>query len=330
MNRSLILAAGLASAFSPVLRAEFVVNYIGIDSQQPIAFGVYTGLPNPNFGRLTFFYAHHFETTIANNHYHGIGSWTYLGPTNAVVVTNSNSGNRIPEVYTGLPPLTLVNAPTNLPAFSGRLVSLRTDEHYSDRRLRPTWDLKQYPTNTGEWFMFNSSAGTRTGSLAGMKPALQLVSKTAGLSIGVPTNPSLLNNPGDQLTLGEGDSWEAWPLFSTAADAAPGTYTATFKLVDLNTADPATTESGLFHLDFKVPEVPTLAIEDSVKITLPLVTDGYVLQSAPTADGPWTTHENLQFTAEETGTGESAQQTFKGFYTIKRTPQMQFFRMQKP
>ena len=330
MNRYLpTLLIALAPTVSFVSRAEFVVNYIGIDSQQPIAFGVYSGLPNPNFGRLTFLYAHSYELTIANNHYHGIGQWTYFGPTNAVVVTNSNSGNRIPEVYTGLPPLTLVSAPTNFPAFAGRLVSLRTDEHYSDRRLRPTWDLKQYPTNTAEYAMFISSAGTRANSLAGIKPALQLVSKTAGLSIGVSTNASLLNNPGDQLTLGEGDSWEAWPLFSTADDAAPGTYSATFKLVDLNAADPATTESGLFHLDFRVPDAPTLAIEDSVKITLPLVTDGYVLQSAPTADGPWT-HVNLQYTAEETGEGEFAQQTFKRFYTIKRTPQMQYFRMQKP
>lgn len=328
LNHSFLLAVAVASA--SVSRAEFVVNYVGIDSRQPLSGGVYDGLPNPNFGRLTFLYAHHFETTIANNHYHGIGSWTYLGPTNALVITNSNSGNRIPEVYTALPPLTLVPAPTNYTAFAGRLISLATEEHYSDRRLRPTWDLRQYPTNTGEWFMFNSSVGTRTNSLAGVKPALQLVSKTAGLGIGVSTNASLLNNPGDRLPLGEGNSWETWPFFSTVADAAPGTYTASFKLVDLNAVNSATNESGLFHLDFKVPNAPTLAIEDSVKISLPLVTAGYVLQYAPAANGPWTSYTNLQHTAEENGTGESAQQTFKRFYTIKRTQQMQFFRMQKP
>lgn len=329
-NRFLFLAAAFAVASPLASRAEFVPNYVGIDSQQTLSFGVYAGLPNPNFGRLTFLYGHHFETTIANNHYHGIGTWTYLGPVNSAVVTNSNSsGNRIPEVFYGLPPLTLVNAPASLPAFSGRLVSLRTEEHYSDRRLRPAWDLKQYPTNTGEYFLFTSSGGARTNSLAGMKPALHLISKTAGLGIGVSTNANLLNNPGDRLTLGEGNSWEAWPLFSTATNAAPGTYSATFKLVDLNATDSSTNESGIFHLDFKVPEAPTLAVEDSVKITLPLVTDGYVLQYAPTANGPWTNYTDFQYTPEETGVGEAAQQTFKRFYTIRRTQQMQFFRMQK-
>ncbi len=309
---------------------NYVPNVIGIDNLPTLSGGVYDGLPNPNYGRLSFLYAHHFDTSFENNHYHGIGIWTYSGPANAAVATNSNSGNRIPETYYQLPPLTLVGAPATLPAFAGRLVSIRTDEHYSDRRLRPTSYFQQFPTNSSEWFSFRGNANRFTNSLAGTKPALELISKTPGLSIGVSTNASLLNNAGDRLVLGEGDSWEAWPLFSTAVDAAPGTYTVAFKLVDLNAANSAATESGVFYLDFRVPEAPTLVIEESVKITLPLVTDGYVLQYAPTASGPWTDYTDLQSTAEESGTGEASQQTFRRYYTVKRTGLMQFFRMHRP
>lgn len=317
--------AALSSA-----RAELLNTYVGIDSRQTLPSGVYAGLPNPNFGRLTFLHAHAYYETLPNNHYHGIGSWTYVGAANAAVVTNSSSGNRIPEVYTGLPPLTLVAAPTSYPAFSGRLTSLRTEEHYSDMRLRPTWDLKQYPTNTAEHYMFISSAGTRTNSLAGKRVALELLARTEGLAIGVSTNASMVAQPGDLLELGDGDAWERTPLFSVDGDAPVGTYTATFKLVDLNAADRAATESGVFHLDFRVGPPPTLAVEDSVKITVPLVTDGYVLQYAPAANGPWIDYSGLQHTVEETGSGEAAQQTFRRYYTIRRTGDMQFFRMVKP
>lgn len=73
-----------------------------------------------------------------------------------------------------------------------------------------------------------------------------------------------------------------------------------------------------------------MAIQDAVKIEAPLVTDGYVLQSAPEPGGPWTSHTNLQYTVEMIGAGESAQQTYKRYYTIPRTATQQFFRMQKP
>lgn len=328
LQNILPLAAALASISAA--RAEMLNTYIGIDSREILPSGVYAGLPNPNFGRLTFLHAHPYFDVLPNNHYHGIGSWTYLGPANAAVATNSNAGNRIPEVYTALPPLTLVSATAAYPAYAGRLMSLKTEESYSDMRLRPTWDLKQYPTNTAEYYMFISSAGTRTNSLAGVRPALHLIAKTEGLSIGVSTNVNMVSQPGDRLELGEGDAWETTPLFSVAGDAPAGTYSATFKLVDLNAANTATNESGIFHLDFRVQPAPTLAIEDSVKIAVPLVTDGYVLQYAAAASGPWTSLTNLQHTVERVGSGEAAQQTNQRYYTIKRTGDMQFFRMAKP
>lgn len=324
------LMATLALAGVSVMRAETLNTYIGIDSRATLVSGVYVGQPNPNFGRLTFLHAHWYESTFANNHYHGIGTYSYSGPAGSPTINNTSSGNRIPEVYTALPPLTLLTATAAHPLYAGRLMSLRSEEHYSDMRLRPTFDLKQYPTNSAEYFMFASSAGTRTNSLAGVAVALELVSKTAGLAIGNPTNVNLLNNPGDRMTLGEGDSWEALPLFSVAGDAAAGTYTASLKLVDLNAVDYTTNQSGVFHLDFRVQPAPTLTIADTVKIEAPLVTDGYVLQWASNANGPWTSYTNLQHTVEMIGSGESAQQTFKRYYTIPKNGAQMFFRMAKP
>lgn len=325
-----VLMAMLAVTGVSATRAEMLSAYIGIDGRQTLGSGIYAGQPNPNFGRLTFLHAHWYESTFANNHYHGIGPYSYSGPAGAPTVNNTSSGNRIPEVYTALPPLTLLTATPVYPLYAGRLMSLRSEEHYSDMRLRPTFDLKQYPTNSGEYYMFISSAGTRTNSLAGVAVALELVAKTAGLAIGNPSKVDVLINPGDRMLLGAGDSWEALPLFSVAGDAAVGTYTASLKLVDLNAADYTTNQSGVFHLDFRVQPPPTLTIAETVKIEAPLVTDGYVLQWATDPSGPWTSYTNLQYTVEVVGSGESAQQTYKRYWTIAKSGPQQFFRMYKP
>jgi hypothetical protein len=330
LSKVTVVAAVWATTLAGTARAEMLTTYIGIDGRETLVSGVYVGQPNPNFGRLTFLHAHWYESTFANNHYHGIGAYSYSGPAGSPTINNTSSGNRIPEVYTALPPLTLLTATPAHPLYAGRLMSLRSTEHYSDMRLRPTFDLKQYPTNSGQYYMFASSAGTRTNSLAGVAVALELVAKTDGLAIGNPTNVNLLVSPGDRMLLGEGDSWEALPLFSVAGDAAEGTYTATLKLVDLNAADYTTNQSGVFHLDFRVQPPPTLTIAETVKIEAPLVTDGYVLQWATDASGPWTSYTNLQYTVEVIGSGESAQQTFKRYWTIPKTGPQQFFRMYKP
>ena len=76
---TLVVAASLAAAFvsTPSARAEISGFYVGIDSRATLASGVYVDLPNPNFNRLTFLYPHVFPSTPANNHYHGIGSYTF-------------------------------------------------------------------------------------------------------------------------------------------------------------------------------------------------------------------------------------------------------------
>ena len=312
---SLLSSFLLAAAGATVLHAELVQTYVGIDSNPKVTFGTYVGKPNPNLGRLTFFHGHAFPENPPNNHYHGIGAYTYTGPFDTATVTNSNAGNRIPEVYTALPPLTLV--PTTNAAYAGHLVSAATAEHYSGLRMRSVQDLARYGFGAGEWYLFNSSGKTRTNTLDGAVIALELIAKTPGLKLGAGNTPSLVANPGDRLTLGDGDTLDFLPVFSVAVTAAPGRYTASFKLVDTSSTAGHVTlpESGIFHLDFQVPAAPVIGIQQTVTLTVPLVTAGHVFESAPKVDGPWTIVANAP-QAEFVGEGESRTATGKAVLTV--------------
>lgn len=293
------LVPALLGSCAPI-HAETAGYYIGVDTRNPLASGVYRNLPNPNFNRLTFLYAHTYEyvpglapagaSTFAINHYHPIGAYSYTGPTNAPVTESTSSNNRIPEVSSSQPPLTLVPATNGL--FAGKLINSRSEEHYSDLRWWATDDLNQpsrYGPGSPEWILFHSSAGTRTNSLSGSVVHLELVSKTAGLHVGTTNALDILNNPGDRHDLGAGDAIRFTPVFWVEGSSAPGTYSATFKLIDVNTEGGRTPfgESGLFTLDFKVAGEPVMTIAPAINLNLPLVTAGYVLEGAPSIEGPW-------------------------------------------
>lgn len=314
------------------LQAETVGYYIGIDSRNPIASGTYRGMENPNFGRLTFLYAHTYEyvpglapagaNTFAVNHYHPIGAYSLSGPTNAVIITPTSTNPRIPEVSSGQPPLTLSTSTNSL--YAGKLIHSRSGEHYSDMRWRATHDLNQptiYGPGSPEWVLFYSSAGTRTNSLAGGLISLELIQKSAGLHIGTAAALDILNNPGDRFSLGEGPAIRFDPIFWVDASAAVGTYSATFKLVDSNTTGGRTPflDSGEFSFDFKVAPPPALNIAPAVNLSLPIVTPGYVLESAPSTEGPWTA------VTLPHGTHSGDQQTV----SLPAAAAMQVFRLRK-
>ncbi len=299
-----ILAVSLGAATIALVapaHAETAGFYIGIDTRNPLASGVYRNLPNPNFNRLTFLYAHTYEyvpglapagaSTFAINHYHPIGAYSYSGPSNAPVTQVTSSNNRIPEIATAQPPLTLIPATNGL--FAGKLVNARTEEHFSDMRWWATDDLNQ-PTRYGpgspEWILFYSSAGTRTNSVSGAVVHLELVSKTTGLHVGATNALDIVTNPGDRYNLGAGEAIRFTPVFWVDGNAAVGTYSATFKLIDVNTDGGRTPfgESGLFTLDFKVAPEPQMTIAPAVNLNLPIVTAGYVLEGAVSTEGPWT------------------------------------------
>lgn len=282
-------------------QAQLVEFYVGIDARPTLTSGVYLGQPNPNAGRLTFFYGHGYpyvpgsqpagQSAFNNNHYHGISSYSLTGPTNNPSVMNTNANSRIPERSTGQPPLTLV--PTTNALYAGKLVSAKTAEHYSNMRLHSVWKLNDpaiYGPGSPEWVMFHSSGNTRTNSLASSDIALELVGKSEGLNIGSATTLNILSNPGDRFSLGDGNQVDFTPIFWVDGNTPTGSHWVALKLVDTNTAGGRTPlpESGIYWIDFKVAGEPSLAIEKTVTLSVPLVTEGYVLESATSVEGPWT------------------------------------------
>jgi hypothetical protein len=263
---SVPLAAGIAVApalaedtgpgyeFDP--GQEFPEFYIGVDGQETLTRGIYAGLPNPNYNRLTFLFAHR-EDDPLTNHFHGIGTYSYSGPFSSPTINPTNTNNRIPETYTGLPPLKLVPGEG---IYQGRLITIPSGEEYSNLRMKPVAALNK-SSEIGEQILFNSSLGRWKGSLADAEIALELVAITEGLNIANPLGVDILKNVGDTYTIGRRDDFSFLPTFWLGAGAKPGKYSATFKLLDVGTTEGSTAfqESGTFNLDFeKVPEPSTV------------------------------------------------------------------------
>lgn len=247
------------------LQAELVEYYVGRDNRttpfnSPAAPNG-DGLPyssNPNFNRLTLLYAHPNEMNPASNHYHGIGAYTYSGPSVAAVLNDTNSNNRLPEVSTGQPPLEL-SAGDGL--YAGKLVSkAQAGVHYSDLRIRSVDSLSGFAAGTPEHYMFHSSADRWSQSLAGANVLLELVSITPGLNVGSISETNIFpGGIGGTYDLGPGAAIDFTPVFWTDGAAALGNYSAEFRLQDSAGTDFG--DSGRFHLDFQVvPEPSTLLL----------------------------------------------------------------------
>lgn len=327
-----VCAALLASNHA---RAELVLFYVGQDNLSTLASGVYRTLPNPNAGRLTFLYAHAYLDTPMNNHYHSIGIYTYTGPSNAPVVIPTNSNFRIPEVSTGQLPLTLVAETNGL--YAGKLTNRKTVENYSDPRIRSVHRILSHVTATStnefgygsaEYVMFNSGARRWTNSLAGAVVAMELVEKSPGLHLGTADRTDALVNPGDRLTLGEGDSLDFTPVVWTEASADPGTYTLQFKLVDVSGSASPLLESGIVTFLYRVQAEPQLTIARTVTLAMPSITDGYVLEEATSPDGPWTPVADVP-TLETIGGGHSPAQTGRKILTHPGDATMKLYRLRK-
>lgn len=324
-TRHVLLAAAVVCGGVLGQAQTLVKLYVGIDGRQTLTSGAYAGLPNPNAGRLTLFYAHAYPYgQFHMNHYHPIGAYSYSGPTNNPTVWDTSSGNAIPEVYTGLPGITLV--PGTNGVWLGRLQSRKTAELYSDLRIRSVHSLSRFGEGSAERFMYLSSGGTRTNLMSGALLALELVSKTPGLNIADPQGTAILEHPGDQYVIGSGDDfdWEFLPVFWVPESAGPGDYQAEFRLVDVNREGGRTPflPSGRFFFKFRVPPAPSLAIAKTVTLTLPLVTDGWELQGAPSVMGPW---EPIPWPLPPDTTYSQSGTTYQA--TLPLTPEQQFFRL---
>lgn len=225
--------------------------YIGVDGLDVLQSGDYSGLENPNYDRLTFLYSH-VEEDPTTNHFHGIGSYSYSGAVDNPTINSTNTNNRIPETYTGLPPITLQPG-TGI--YADKLVSTSTGEEYSNLTIKAVSSLKSNE-DPGAQYLFNSSDGRWSNSLENAMPALELVSITDGLNIADEQGLNILTQVGATYTLGSGDDISFTPTFWTDSSASAGTYSATFRLLDLgNTKGGSFRESGTFNVDFTpVPE----------------------------------------------------------------------------
>ncbi len=221
--------------------------YVAIDGRNPLTHGTYTGLENPNLGNLTLIYAHWNQENPAINHFHPIGSAAYEGPIESPTVVPTNTNNRIPEYFTDQAPLTLQPGTGDL---AGKLISGATSEAYSDIRMFSIHDLQPATAGTPEAMMYSSSGGGYAAApLDGLNLAIELVSMTPGLYLGL----EQLSDAGEQLVIGGEGDLPFEPIFWTDDDAAPGSYTAEFMLVDLSGTYPS---SGSINFDFAVVPEP--------------------------------------------------------------------------
>jgi hypothetical protein len=232
--------------------------YVGLDNRPTITTGTYAGLTNPNFGRLTYLFAHT-ATPPTTNHFHGIGAYSYSGTAASPTIVSTSTNNRIPEPYSLIPPLVLSSGSG---VFADRLISQEQDGvEYSNLLLKPMNSLLSYSDDPGAGYLFNSSDNRWSSTLGDAIVGLELVSTTAGLSVANAQGQTILSQAGDTYRLGQGDNFEFLPTFATDRDARPGNYSASFRLRDLNTSPGYVSRlnSGTFSVDFAVvPEPGTL------------------------------------------------------------------------
>ena len=233
---------------------------MALDNRPSVAFGPYAGLDNPNQGRLTFLLAHPNEN-LANSHFHPIGAYSYSGPVTAPIVESTNSNNRIPETFTGQPPLPLLPGTGPL---AGQLVSQHIPGlEYSNQAVTSIQALNGFAAGSVESFLFNSSGGGYTSTLDQAVIALELVGATPGLTIYDEAGQNIFANPSQPYILGDGNTFEFTPTFAVDAGAPPAGapptfYSASFRLLDLGNApgySPLQT-SGTYHIDFRADPVP--------------------------------------------------------------------------
>lgn len=180
--------------------------FVGVDNFEVLRTGTYAGLENPNYNRLTFLFAHP-EEDPTTNHFHGIGAYSYSGSADNPIINSTSSNNRIPEPYTGLPPLTLQPS-TGI--YTDRLVSTPTIEEYSNLEIEPVSSLQNEEDSAAD-YLLNSSSGRWSSSLGDAVIGLELMSITGGLNIANEAGTNILTQVGDTYTIGSGDNFAFTP-----------------------------------------------------------------------------------------------------------------------
>jgi hypothetical protein len=241
--------------------------YVGVDGRQTITYrgpndAAGVSLANPNFGRLTLLFAHTYADVPANNHYHGIGAYSYSGPAANPTVVDTSSGNRIPEVYqrnAGYPPLFLIKADPSRP---GQYVSgYDRNNEYHDLLTASPQLLTGANLPAGAGVLFNSSAQRWTTALGAAQLEVEVVDITPGLNIlnalgGDAFYTSGVDSVGRRFGIGTGDNFQFKPLFAVDGAAPVGSnYSVTFRLHDARTSG-GFGSSGRFGFDLQTSNAP--------------------------------------------------------------------------
>ena len=240
-------AASAASAADLSRADEGISLYVGIDTRLFIPTGTFAGQVNPNAGRLTMLLDH-------GNHFHGIGIYSLSGTAAAPVTMPTSTNNRIPEPHTGLGSIPLQMGSG---AFAGTwasavLPSSEPTYEYSHLGIASIQTLDGLSPAAN--VLFHSSGDRYNADFQTTTVALKLVAATAGLKVAAGGMMDIFGGS-DTYALGSSGNFTFKPTYYVDAGAAPGVYSAQFKLVNLG-SNVNVRESGNFYLDFSVPTTP--------------------------------------------------------------------------
>ena len=273
-SRSGLAAAALLVSASAVQAHDLdIPSYIvGVDNLATIASGTFAGMPNPNYQRLTFLFAHTYPATPSSNHYHGKGVFRYdpaSTPSSPLVETSPS--NYVPEGAN--PPVTLT---LGSGLYANKFVSNPLDESsasyaFSFMTIADVDSLRGFGAGSPEEILLNSSSGRWSVSIAGADVHLELVSLSAGLHVGDASNFDLVTGAGDEIHLG--DDFSFTPVFWTDSSAAFGTYVAQFKLTD---ESGAFGDSGVFEYRFQVDSASAIPEPSSAALLAGAAILGFV------------------------------------------------------
>ncbi|MDO9139946.1 MAG: all3515 family Zur-repressed PEP-CTERM protein, partial [Methylobacter sp.] len=216
----------LGLSFTSPVKADADVDlagyYLGRDNLAILTSGTYKDLANPNAGKSTLLLQH-------IDHYHGMGVHSYSGAKEAPTIMDTNANNRIPEISSLEAPLALTLGEG---LYADKLVSNRSDSIYSNLSFQFVDALEGKPADSVETILLNSSAKRWNTLMKDASIGLELISATPGLFIGDDKETNVLT-PGNTLS-GDFLGNRFKPVFWVAKDAPVQTYTAEFRLVDLN------------------------------------------------------------------------------------------------
>lgn len=251
LRRLTAAGAVLFSLAAPIASADFVggAEYlVGRDRLSNIATGIYAGLQNPNAGRPTLLWGGHAD------HFHSIGAYTYTGTPPDQTIRPTNTNNRLPEISSQDPPLTLTQGTGTL--YGDKLVNKADPAvEYSSITFKAIDVLFDGAPGSPEAILRNSSNGRWSGSMAGSRLAIELLTATAGLSIGDADTLNLFES-NSIYELGDGADLNWTPVFWVDLNAAPGTYSAQLRFLDLGTNGNVLSAGGTFNFDFAPAPVP--------------------------------------------------------------------------